>query len=267
MSVSGWKRRLRRRIPNAIDISAAGMGAAIATAFPTPEGAAFVSATTTAAAQLAKALLTERQESRIERVLKLAESQIKQHVKRNGPAPRTTGSGDYGALLEGTLLTARDSYEEKKVLLLANLVATAPFTNTPASNLIDTLQLAERLTYRQLCILSVVPGYHPDSRPPLTDKAFPKLFSVQSDEGGQGILHDLLLLVAQQLVVAVKDNAYLYDMQTILLVPSSLRLSYPARIAVNAMRLVATIPVEDLVDVLKVLGHQDVAGDQTERDV
>jgi len=141
------------------------------------------------------------------------------------------------------------------VPLLANLVATAPFTNTPASNLIDTLHLAERLTYRQLCILSVIPGYDPDRRPPLTNKTVAEIFgSVQGDEGAQGVLHDLVFLIAEKLVAATRDNVLLYEKPVSDTTPSSLRLTYPSRIAVNGMRLIATIPEPDLAEILNVLG-------------
>lgn len=60
-------------------------------------------------------------------------------------------------LLEGTFLAARDSYEERKVALLANFYATIAFDGAIGSaHANHLLALAKSLTYRQLTILGVI---------------------------------------------------------------------------------------------------------------
>ncbi len=46
----------------------------------------------------------------------------------------------------------------------------------------------------------------------------------------------------------------MYEMPMTDIVPHSLRPTYPSRIAVNGMRLIATIPKGDLAEIMNVLG-------------
>ncbi|NAT75993.1 hypothetical protein HKX68_03120 [Dickeya dadantii] len=60
-------------------------------------------------------------------------------------------------ILEGTLRRAREEYEEKKILLLGNFYANmvySPGVSTEEANYY--LRLFDSLTYRQLCIMSLI---------------------------------------------------------------------------------------------------------------
>lgn len=84
---------------------------------------------------------------------------------RSGQIPRQDGffepseDGNRPAgeeVLEGVLIKARDSYEEKKVPLLGILYATIAFQEAISSaHANHLLELASRLTYRQLVVLAI----------------------------------------------------------------------------------------------------------------
>jgi len=246
-------KRIRRRTPEAIELAAAALQPVLASAWPTPEGGVVTGVAIRAVADMAKRLLSIKEQTRIELVLSLAKTRIEEHIARNGPgtAPR---AADVGGLFEGTLLAAKDAFEEQKVPLMANLLATAPFTNTPVSNLVGTLQLLESLTYRQVCILSMIPGYLPSRQATLTSKTVATLLGeAVSDEGKQGILYDLIYLVSQNLAGQVRDGAFVPGIATGDLMPAQLMLAYPARILINATQAAATIPDRDLADIAAVL--------------
>jgi hypothetical protein len=68
-----------------------------------------------------------------------------------GEGPRSDGE----EVLEGVLLAAADSFEERKIPFMANLFASLAFRsdiNAPFAHYLA--RMAERLTYRQLCLLS-----------------------------------------------------------------------------------------------------------------
>lgn len=64
---------------------------------------------------------------------------------------------DAEEILEGTLRRAREEYEEKKILLLGNFYANmvySPGVSTEEANYY--LRLFDSLTYRQLCVMSLI---------------------------------------------------------------------------------------------------------------
>jgi hypothetical protein len=69
----------------------------------------------------------------------------------------TTGRSKSDEILEGVLLKCRDEAEERKVRLLGNIyanVAFRPEISIAAANWL--IQKADELTYRQLCMLSII---------------------------------------------------------------------------------------------------------------
>jgi hypothetical protein len=82
-------------------------------------------------------------------------------------------------LAEGTLLAAKDTYEKKKLPLIATLLANAYFTPSPVANLVDALHTAEMLSYRELCILAVVWPQDPWDGPPLTNRTVNDLLAIR----------------------------------------------------------------------------------------
>jgi len=66
-------------------------------------------------------------------------------------------------LLEGVILECEREHEERKLRFVSNIFANAVFLDIPAADANAVLSVAERLTYRQICLLSVVraPGRFP----------------------------------------------------------------------------------------------------------
>jgi len=58
-------------------------------------------------------------------------------------------------VLEGCLLKARDTYEEKKLKHMARLLANIPFIDISSELANQAIVMSEQLTYRQFCILSL----------------------------------------------------------------------------------------------------------------
>lgn len=58
-------------------------------------------------------------------------------------------------LIEGCLLKARDTYQEKKLKHIAKLLGSLPFWDISPELANQSLILAEKLTYRQYCVLSL----------------------------------------------------------------------------------------------------------------
>lgn len=115
-------------------------------------------------ADLRQRLLGPREEVRVGAAAAFAGATIKEFLDE-GHTPRDDGffeaRGDERPaaeeVLEGVLLKARDAYEEKKVRLLGTLYAQVGFhpeiSPAHANHLIE---LASRLTYRQLVVVAVV---------------------------------------------------------------------------------------------------------------
>ncbi|MFH1244454.1 MAG: hypothetical protein V1487_02710, partial [bacterium] len=162
---------------------------------------------------------------------------------------------DLEALVEGTLLATRNSYEERKVPLLANLIAKAPFTNTPIENLNHTLVEAERLTYRQLCILKVIDKNQWKGELNLSDVPFQDEEHKQFNEYAEGVYQDINLLIVNGIVGMMSENGKYAMMAsgTGLIVPATLRTLYPGRLLVNGLELsgISDTEVSTLIEILR----------------
>ncbi len=146
--------------------------------------------------------LSDKSKSRVQEVYEISKDLITSKLN-SGSVPSSNKSlDDLKVLLEGTLLTARDSYEERKVPLLANLNSNATFTNTPIENLIETLKLAESLSFRKLCIISVVGKKLSLSKLPFKEKYKRKA----ATETVTGVYFDILSLSRDGILVQTEDD-------------------------------------------------------------
>lgn len=88
---------------------------------------------------------------------------IRKYIE-NGKSPRTDGffdarpSGTSSAdeILEGALIKCKNEHEEKKMKFIGNIFANAAFTNISVDTINRVLKIAERMTYRQICLISLV---------------------------------------------------------------------------------------------------------------
>jgi hypothetical protein len=198
--------------------------------------------------------LSKREAGRISTVLELAAESVRQRIDEGASPREDIDPQDAESLVEAVLLRARQTYEVKKLPLLANLLATAPFTGTPIVNMLTTLSLVERLSYRQLCIISMIPGYDPHHLTPLSKATVGELFAKHRvGEVAEGILADLMDLIRQGLVVHVTDGVIQDGLPLGSMGLDHLRLAYPARLVSNGARLQPTIPPDDLRELRKIL--------------
>ena len=116
------------------------------------------------AAEFAFRQLSRREKERVGGSLAFALAKIEQHLAE-GDMPRNDGffhaeQGERSAsdeILEGVLFRCKNEHEEKKIRLLANIYANTAFmpeVSPAGANWL--LQQAQELTYRQMCILSLV---------------------------------------------------------------------------------------------------------------
>jgi hypothetical protein len=103
-------------------------------------------------------LLSENEEVRIGGALAVALGRIKQRLDA-GEQPRADGvfdpDTDHRGMLEGTLLSAARSYDDKKVPFIGAFYASFVFDDSiPVSTAQFLLGLLERLTYHSLCALA-----------------------------------------------------------------------------------------------------------------
>lgn len=221
-----------------------------------PAGAIVGVAAESAIEDVVKRFLSPRELKRIEKVLIHASQAYKEALK-HGASPRTDIDREkYEELFEGTLLKARESYEEKKIPLLGNLFATAPFTSSPIENINQTLITAEQLSYRQLCILSVI-GQNEMSRGSLnlSKEAIRDDNQKVFNEKVEGIYYDIYSLILMGLMVQMRGEGD--EMKALFsegdITPQYVRLRYPGRLLFDSMKL-DTIDKKDFEDIVTILG-------------
>jgi len=251
----------RRRTIREVGLNAATavLQTSITLAVPTPEGQLVAAGIASAIGDVAKRFLSPREEDRVQEVMRLAAEKIKE-TKKSGTTPRADlEPGMLEELAEGTLLAAKDTYEQKKLPFLASLLSNAYFFSTPVPNLLGALHAAEELTYRQLCILAAVWPLDPWDGPALTNGTLNDLLAVRPmTEDIQGIVFDVVALVQQHLVMPFRKGQYIAGVTMAELVPAELRQTYPGRVIFIGMKL-ADIPAEDRDEILHVLGANGVA--------
>ena len=238
----------------AIDTTA---GALVAlSALTGPIGVAVATVLVAPAQDIFKRLLSPKERSRIESVVDMARKQIEEEVKKGTPL-RTDFSTtsriaiDLEELEEGTLITARDSYEEKKLPLLANICTRALFTNSPIDNLTQSLHTAEILSYRQLCTLCLFYSTIMRDAPGLSD--LDGQDNKRNDEEWEGAYNDLWILMREGLLIPVHDKSITMVFTAYHIVPNDLVLTRPGLWLVNSMARDNCPPESDVETIREIL--------------
>lgn len=169
---------LQRMITAGAQLPGVALGASIGLATGDPalilSGATAGSLLSSIGGDVADRLLSPREEARIGGVLVAAAEQISyreadgQTVREDGFFEGSRSDGD--EFVEGVLLAARDSFEERKVPHLGHLIATvafAPELDPAAAH--EALRTAEALSWREYCLLSILA--QPDAFP-MPDRRF-----------------------------------------------------------------------------------------------
>jgi hypothetical protein len=203
---------------------------------------------------VAKRMISPMEKSRIDEAEALAVRQILNHIEQGTPVREELqameGVLNMSRILEGSINVARNSYEEKKVPLIANLIATAPFTNTPLDNMINTLQLTEDLSYRQLSILSIFAfadfGINVKNVNYATEpvQSYGKIL----EESFTGIYEDILKLIRDGILIQNSNGAVMPISLTGSVVPANLMPNYNGTLLINGLNL-QTIPDADTEEI------------------
>ena len=220
--------------------SAGAAGAGIGLAIGGPTGALIGSVFGAVLPDVFSRKLGAKEKERIEKVAEMAQREIEKRLKAGKKVKKTLSRERIGTILEGALLVARDSYEEKKMPLLANLVAVSMFTNTPEVNQVQALKNAEQLSYRQLCILAVIGRNQWYGKLGLNDKSYKgKYEPLPRDEERDGVYFDVLSLINDGFLVQMEaDNHHIIGHLVLAnIIPSRLRLYYPGKLLFNGMQL------------------------------
>lgn len=179
----------------AIDSSASGAGAGVGLVVAGPAGAVIGAIIPPILSDVLRRMLSKKEKSRIEKVAKLAMQKIQEKIEKGERPTANAKDEKVKELFEGTLLKAKEAYEIKKIPLLANLFANAPFSNTPLENLNQALIFAEQLSYQQLCILSLLENSQFGKELGLSKEPFSREYKSKSDERTVGIYQDIAYMM------------------------------------------------------------------------
>lgn len=219
-----------------------------------PPGAILGAIVTPVAGRLLKRILTKREKSRIQKTIELSSQKFEENIKKGAGLRKDLNVLQFQQLTEGILLKAKDTYEEKKIPLIANLLANAPFTSTPLDNLNQSLIYAEQLSYRQLCLIAII-GTGWGEKVGLTDKPLIKQDKkMQLDETVEGVYSDLnhLLVLGILGQVFSKEAGPAIASGMYLISPANLELLYPGRLLYNGM-LLGAMDLSELNSFIKIL--------------
>ena len=125
-------------------------------------GPLLAAATRRVLGDVAGRFLSEREVVRIANAAFYAANEIAVRIERGDPL-RGDGFFDSGKadrsdadeVFEGVLIKCKNEHEEKKAPYLGYLLANVAFSRISASNANAILKLAERMSYRQFCILAL----------------------------------------------------------------------------------------------------------------
>lgn len=156
---------LARIVGIAVQTMGAGAGALFgANVDPSTAAVAAMAGTGIAAvgADIARRVLSPRQELRVGEVFLQAGAAIKakevlgEHIREDGFFDEGHRSAGH-EFAEGVILAAMDSFEEKKIPYLANLMANVAVTPTVDAHTANfALRVADKLSWLQLCLLGII---------------------------------------------------------------------------------------------------------------
>jgi hypothetical protein len=211
-------------------------------------------------ADIKQRILGPREEVRIGAATAYAVVAIDRSIK-SGQIPRQDGffeerePGQRPAaeeVLEGVLLKARDSYEEKKVPLIGILYATIAFQEaiSPA-HANHLVEVASRLTYRQLVVLAVASDERSRLRLRQSDFRNDPAALDRLGVDGRSLITEIYDLYQQGLLFDAGGEAWIgvSDVN-----PSAMRPQGSGHVLATAMNLRAAVPHEDREPLYTLLG-------------
>lgn len=111
--------------------------------------------------------LSTREKFRVETAIRFARETIQRRLECD-EQPRHDGFFEFDAterfvaeeLLEGVVLRCKNEHEEKKLRFISNIFANAVFLEIAGADANAVLLMAERLSYRQICVLAGIGRVH-----------------------------------------------------------------------------------------------------------
>ncbi len=169
--MSSDKEKVQQLLSSGSELAGAAVGAALGffAGGPTTAagsavlGLALTKGTQALLADFANRHLSHREEMRVGAVAALVIEGLQKRLEK-GEQPRddgffessNTGRSKAKEIFEGVLQKGKNDYEEKKLKYYANIFITAAFDEKFTSETINhVLSVADRLSYRQLCLLSL----------------------------------------------------------------------------------------------------------------
>jgi len=154
-------------------------------------GAVFGSAITWSLTEIGSTILAQREQARIGATAAFAIEKIT-NMKKLGLEPRKdgffdkdhTGRSNAEEIFEGVLLKAKNMHEERKAKILGNIFANVAFhTELSLGEANHLVQIAEDLTYRQMCILALIKKKDELSGIRLKQDSYDEAFVFEADDG------------------------------------------------------------------------------------
>lgn len=200
---------------------------------------------------LKRRFLGPREEMRIGAVIISAGAHIQEKLDE-GMKPRSDGffdARDDGSrtpaeeLLEGVLLKARDSFDEKRLDLLGRLYANIAFSDIEPAHASHLIHLAGDLTYRQLAALGIAGAQNLTNQPLLRVGDFRSDDTAKSGlgEGGVALVTEIYELYQKGLISDAGGSAWISvgDVN-----PGSMRVQGSGAVLFNMMELRSLIDGE-----------------------
>lgn len=244
----------KRNKNSLINVGSSVTGASVGLLVGGPVGAILGSIVTPILGDVLSRQLSKVEISRINQVAVLSKKLVEQKIKTGASMTNSKNQEELKSLFEGTLLASRDMFEDKKIPLIANLFASAPFTNTPTINIIQTLKYAEQLSYQQLCILSVLGSSGLGFNASLNKKTVRERRDIFNNERAEGIIFDLHSMILMGLLTQMESDLEHIEQPILVgdIVPSRVRFHYQARLLFNGLQL-DDIPESEKSEIIKVL--------------
>lgn len=215
--------------------------------------------------EMAKRALGNREARRIGSINEIAAEEIRRQLDSNRPL-RTDGFFDRDTddrsaadeVFEGVLLVAQREHEEKKLHLLGKMMARFAFSpSIDCSECNFLIRLAERLSYRQFCLLSLFNLDKRDSYNLRTDIKS-NSWSLVDNDPRVGVLQDILelhrLTLVQQKSLGNDNEGHDIMIEIFLVAPGRTHVvAGPAESLTRLADLHKSIPLSDLNGVATLL--------------
>ncbi len=220
---------------------------------------------------MANRVLSTREQTRVGATAQYAITRVKERLNSGDKLrddgffeAKGKGRADAEEIFEGVLLKAKNEHEEKKTKILGNIFANSAFLpGFSAGEANHLLRIAENLTYREMCILSLVKRRDEISgiklRKDWLGEVNPSVNSVIIDFGTEkaSVLQEAYELCDSGLMICSSSKEEITALQTAFdIIPDELELTIMGRKYYEIMEL-DDILEEDVREVARCLSQEE----------